>query len=399
MISTRALLVGLLAAHANGFALSLGPMDVRVRLQRQAKVYQFTGQGLTVKVGAEIVNASTQSPHAQAARIVYAGPGQWLVNWQTASGVVQQRLHSDRLVVRGLLLRANGDPAPYEVELYDSRASGADLVARMDLDRYLMGVLPAEMPLAWPVEALKAQAVAARSFAVRSALDRRERHFDIDSTITDQVYRYLDAGASRPEWRGKLERAVRETRGEVLLDGRKRVLRAFYSADCGCRTEDPRFVWGAAVDAVTSVIDPSCRERSPANWRIELSRTDVRQRLGSVLGTAPGRLKALHIAGRTPSGRVAKVIASTDEAGGARTVEIDSQSFRRIMGYDRIRSTDFSLAWTGDRLEIKGTGIGHGVGMCQSGAKTLADRGMGYREILKVYFPKAELWTDRRSKT
>jgi stage II sporulation protein D len=79
--------------------------------------------------------------------------------------------------------------------------------------------------------------------------------------------------------------------------------------------------------------------------------------------------------------------------GESRTVAMNSQEFRRVFGFDRVRSTDFSLRWLGRQLQIHGTGIGHGVGMCQTGARELAEEGMSYRDILKLYYPKANLWT------
>jgi stage II sporulation protein D len=142
------------------------------------------------------------------------------------------------------MLRLGVDPVPYNLELHENAKNGVDVIARLDLEAYLLGVLPSEMPAAWPLESLKAQAVAARSFVLRKAYERRNQAYDVDSTIIDQVYKFLHEAENHPEWSLKVQRAVRETRGEVLVDHRRRILKAFYSADCGCTTEDPKFVWG-----------------------------------------------------------------------------------------------------------------------------------------------------------
>jgi stage II sporulation protein D len=72
---------------------------------------------------------------------------------------------------------------------------------------------------------------------------------------------------------------------------------------------------------------------------------------------------------------------------------MNAQEFRKIMGFEKIRSSDFSLRWLGRQMKIEGSGLGHGVGLCQTGAKGLAIEGMNYREILKLYYPKAKLLT------
>ncbi|NJL24524.1 MAG: SpoIID/LytB domain-containing protein [Calothrix sp. SM1_5_4] len=223
------------------------------------------------------------------------------------------------------------------------------------------------------------------------------RHFDVDSTIFDQVYRFLHEAEKHPEWKAKLTRAISETRGEVLLDDRRRILKAFYSADCGCRTEDPKFVWGK-MDAFESVKDPSCKTRKPVSWSLNLERSEVRARLIAELNLPPGStLRTIQVAGRTPSGRVAQLTVAMDVEGKTRNVSLSSQEFRRIFGFQKIRSAEFSLRWLADELQIAGTGFGHGVGMCQSGAKVLAAEGKDYREILKLYYPKANLWTMKRT--
>jgi stage II sporulation protein D len=77
--------------------------------------------------------------------------------------------------------------------------------------------------------------------------------------------------------------------------------------------------------------------------------------------------------------------------GQTQNVTLNSQEFRKIFGFQRIQSTDFSLRWQADELEITGQGSGHGVGLCQRGAKTLADGGSTYRDILRTYYPRAHV--------
>lgn len=370
-------------------------IEVRVRLRKEQPSVSISGFALRITPPTRFLNIDSPAVGLARAKVTHKRKGLWLVNWE--DGSKPQRIESDQLWIKGQMLRLGIEPVPYALELHENAKSGLDVIARLDMENYLMGVLPSEMPLSWPLDALKAQAVAARSFVLRSAYERRERSFDVDSTIIDQVYKFLAEMDTHPEYKTKLIRAVRETRGEVLVDGKHRTIKAFYSADCGCQTEDPKYVWGK-VDTYESVKDPTCKTRKPSNWKVTLDRQEVRGRLLAAFGLGEdSSLRSLSIGGRTPSGRVAEVIASVSTGSRIAKMNLNSQEFRRIFGFQRVRSTDFSLRWLGDSLEINGTGIGHGVGMCQSGARSLAEEGMRYREILKLYYPNAKLWTLKRT--
>jgi stage II sporulation protein D len=108
-------------------------------------------------------------------------------------------------------------------------------------------------------------------------------------------------------------------------------------------------------------------------------------------------LKTMQVSGRTPSGRVSEVIASFDVEGKFVQAKMAAQQFRKVFGFEKIRSADFSIKWFADQLLINGTGLGHGVGLCQMGARSLADEGMDYRAILKLYYPKAKLKTRKQA--
>lgn len=372
------------AAHAQ-------TAGVRVRVQKEKPGIEVTGLGLRIS------DTSPLKPVAMVAdeRLVNAKitrndkKGVWIVRYRDSGESV--RIRSDKLNVRGQLLRVGLDPVPYDLEIHPNPKKGLDVVAKLDLETYIAGVLPSEMPASWPLEALKAQAIAARSFALRTAFERRKRYFDVDSTVMDQVYKFLHEAETQPDWKENVSRAVRETRGEILTDPRGRILKAFYSADCGCQSEDPKWVWGK-MEAFQSVKDPSCKQRKPTTWELSLSRSEVRGKLLAALELPEEtNLHALHVGARTPSGRVAEVLVSLQTGDETKRVVMNSQQFRKLIGFDRLRSTAFSLRWIGDQLLITGTGLGHGVGLCQLGARALAEEGMNYRDILKLYYPKANL--------
>src|SRR2546430_9708723 len=131
--------------------------------------------------------------------------GAWVVKWDHIKKPV--KINSERLWVRGGLLRVGLEPAPYDLEILKNAVNGLDVIARLDLEVYLQGVLPGEMPVSWPLEALKAQAVSARSYVLRQAWERRNRDYDVESTVFDQMYRFVDVD-KHPEWAEKLRQAV-----------------------------------------------------------------------------------------------------------------------------------------------------------------------------------------------
>ena len=362
--------------------------NVRVRLQHGQETIAVSALGLQIGRLTGVVDA-TLTTGLERAKIRRLPSGVWLV--KRGSARTWEPVKSETLAIRGQMVRLGVTPAPQNLELYANAKHGIDVISRMELETYLSGVLPSEMPATWPLEALKAQAVAARSFVMRTAFERRGKHFDVDSSISDQVYKFVTDVKDHPELADKIRRAIGETRGELLLDLRHRILKAFYSADCGCQSEDPKFVWGT-VDDFESVKDPSCGVQKTSTWKLSLERREVREKLVTAFGLPSGAgLRTINVGGRTPSGRVAAVVALLDVDGRARNIHIKSQEFRRIFGFERVRSTDFSLRWMADSLEVSGRGAGHGVGLCQRGAQALAIQGLDYRAILRLYYPKAKL--------
>jgi stage II sporulation protein D len=370
-------------------------IQIRLRIQRELKVVDLQGERLQISAPGTVTPIESPLTGVTNARITRKKDGKWLVRWKGVQGAPDW-IESDALVVRGQMLRVGGEEVPKDLEIHEGKA-GFDIVVNLDLETYLAGVIPSEMPASWPMEALKAQAIAARSFALRSRQDRKSQHFDVDSTVMDQVYKFLHEAEENPSIRSRINKVVQETRGQILVDGNERVVKAYYSADCGCQSEDPKFVWGT-VEAFQSVKDPSCAKRKPISWDVSLDRHDVRARLLEEFSLPKTtNLKTMQVSGRTPSGRVSEVVASFDVDGKFFQAKLPAQQFRKVFGFEKIRSADFSIKWFADQLLINGTGLGHGVGLCQMGARSLADEGMDYRAILKLYYPKAKLKTRKQA--
>ena len=285
------------------------------------------------------------------------------------------------LVVEGDELRKGTQDLPGRLVL-TSKLKGFDLVGVLPIENYLVGVLSSEMPLAWPMEALKSQAVAARSYTLALMRERRNLHYDVESTILDQVFNHVSRRLDNDKMIGKARRAVEETAGVVLLNQKSQVAKAFYHADCGGRTIGARNVWGAGEKSPV-VVDSSCPGHPRSKWSLNLTADEMRTKLLKKFDI-PGEIESLLALAPSPKDRAEKLkIRLVD--GRERTLNADE--FRAALGYSELKSTFFRVERTGDTFEFKGQGWGHGVGLCQWGSRKLAETGTGALEILKHYYP------------
>lgn len=250
------------------------------------------------------------------------------------------------------------------------------------LERYIAGVLEKEVRHDWPLEALKAQAVAARTYAIYRKSKPRDAQFDVLSDTSDQVFE------SDENHSPAIVRAVRETEGETLQFG-GRVLEAFFHSCCGGTSEDADQVWpGSHPEPLRSVHeDPYCSTCPPAHWKYRLSFRELGERLSQANLPSSG-WTAVSIVSRDASGRVEQV---TLESATRKPTPMSGITFRKILGYTNLKSTLFNITAEGEDLVFDGRGAGHGVGLCQWGAKAMAEKHKNYRDILNFYYPGAEI--------
>ena len=258
------------------------------------------------------------------------------------------------------------------------------VVEELPLEEYLEGVLPHEMDPDWPLEALKAQAVVARTFAYANMGKFRKDGFDLTADTRSQVYRGLAAVNEN------VRAAVRQTRGEVL-GWQGKILRVFYHSCCGGATEDAAMAWGGDLKEtpppLRGVKDSWCRTSPNFNWSAYFTWMDLMAAIQEKI-PLPGPLTALKISRRDRAGFVLSFIARA----GRRNVEVKSSDLRQSLGAGELRSTKIlRLARTQGGLEFRGAGSGHGVGLCQWGTKLQALKGRSYDRILRFYFPGAVL--------
>jgi len=297
-----------------------------------------------------------------------------------------------------------------EIEVFAHRDGTLSVVNVIDIESYLRGVVPLEIGPRPPadVEAVKAQAIAARTYALATGGRRADHGVDVLSTVADQVYGGVDAEDSVADF------AILETAGKVLMhDGAP--ASAYFHASCGGRTEARDEVWELGPEPyLRSVWDTPggrsdretayCAEGPHFDWTEEWSGREIEDIVGEHLpatASTPVRgpiddVRDIRIAERTPSGRVRWLAVDTD-AGEYRVFGDRVRWLLRRPGSGSIlRSSWFDLeverrGGRVRRVRAVGRGNGHGVGMCQHGALGMARRGYDFREILGHYYPGARL--------
>lgn len=323
--------------------------------------------------------------------IKYAGPNVFSLRCgrERDSGAAYVEFGAGRralgsLEIRGSSLRMNGRGYRDKIVVH-ARGAHCLVVNEVGLDHYIAGVIGREMAPSWPLEALKAQAVASRSYALHQMGASRGRDFDVESTTQDQVYEGT-AGESPSTLL-----AAETTRGEVLGFG-KEPLKAYFHANCGGATEVPGFVWGGDAKAFRPVACPyHKRERDRTKWSVKLSVGQLENALKKIAGLLPRgfrRLASLEAGAPNESRRLTDVAVSD---GAGNSVLVSANAFRNALGNTKVKSTAFKIQRGSGGYTLEGEGHGHGVGMCQVGARAMAEEGRSYAQILQFYYPLAKI--------
>ncbi len=243
---------------------------------------------------------------------------------------------------------------------------GVTAVNWVDLEAYLYGVVGGEMPASWPQEALKAQAVAARSYALYRRDRTQNQLFDVGGTTSHQVYKGLAAEAP------SVQAAVNATQGQVLTYGGQ-VIEAVFHSSSGGYTENSEDIWQRPTPYLRGVADYD-QEAPVFQWSETFSAQQFGQRIVGI-----GHLQSVATERATPRGRIVSIRLQGTQ--GSRT--LTGTELRQALG---LRSTLCSITVMGDTIRVDGRGYGHGLGMSQWGARGLATRGQNYLQILTYYY-------------
>jgi len=281
-----------------------------------------------------------------------------------------------------------GDAAPIAKEIVapggvwvgEQRRGMPPLRAYMTMEEYVAAALAGEGGDLRSPEALKAMAVAVRTYAVRFRGRHRSEGFDLCDTTHCQRLR-PDAVNAR------LVQAAHETAGQLLWHEGAPAY-AYYSQDCAGTAEAAANVWpDQAHSYLISVKDSFCVRHGRSGWQFTTSPVALQGALEKAGLRAPDQISDIEVSARTESGRAREIVLR----GGGAEVRIAATSLRfaidRSLGWDSLRSTLFDVRREGDKFIFRGYGSGHGVGLCQKGAGVMAFEGRSYRDILAFYYP------------
>lgn len=248
------------------------------------------------------------------------------------------------------------------------------VVNHVGLEEYLYGVLPLEISPSWPEPALKAQAVAARTYALYHMAKRENEIYDVFSTTSSQVFGGKDAE------RRATVKAVDMTRG-LVLGYDKKIALTLYHANSGGETEKAENVWGSPLPYLSSIRDEFSMNKPGFDWEKNIALDELQQRMQQ-FGLPAGALQAIEPLERAVSGRIKKLkISQADQS-----FYLSGNSFRLIVGPGKVKSANFEVRRKKNKFVFKGKGYGHGVGMSQWGAYGMAKAGYDYKKILQFYY-------------
>ncbi len=352
-------------------------------MRGETKIAEFKSGSETVVDSATITNKSR----------IYKSDGEY---WFEADDllIVEGRKY------RGVIKIVNGGLLRRDAPRNDS---GINIINELELEDYLRSVVASEMPSRWPLEALKAQAVCARTYTLATL----KRKPVLKSGVADQMY----LGYDKED--GKVDKAVKATQGEVLKDSHGNYIDAYYSSSAGNYTASVADTWGLSPRPSLIAVDDDASGSSYKSWTREFSDAELTEKLAD-LKLNP--IEEIEVFQRSIEGRATKLqlrgrstdIITNDDAGKphwrkssnhiwADTETKPTKIQTRYLSGEELRhklglpSTNFRLSHEGERYRFSGTGYGHGIGMTQYGAKNMAEDGASYQQILQHYYLQAKI--------
>lgn len=302
------------------------------------------------------------------------------IRWQAGAFLVgREKLRGDVLTIRPSgagELALDGRRYRGALELRH-KSGGLTAVNIVPVDDYLRSVVPEEMPVDWPAEAIKAQSVAARSFALASRGRHASEGYDLCTTTHCQLYTGTAAEKSASN------AAIKATRGEVLTYGGKPI-EALFHTDSGGMTENSEAVWGSHVPYLRAAKDTPAKTMP---WTKTISRADLERKLAAK-GHDIGKVRSVALSplaiGRAAKDRTASGRVKTMTVKGTKgTATLSGTTWRSLLG---LKSTLFDAKLAKDMVTFTGYGFGHGLGISQWGAERMAAKGKSYADILHHYY-------------
>lgn len=325
--------------------------------------------------------------------------------FQGGTILVEPKEKGDKIIISSLK-RGYGVPSYRgKMELY-STSKGVAVINELLLEEYLYAVVPSEMPSSYELEALKAQAVCARSYATKQTrgYSYPEYNAHVDDSTAFQVY-----GNSKEQER--TIQAVSETAGEKVWHGEEVATTYYFSTSCGETTNME--AWGTKPNEKNSYLcsvkvankDGAYEKNLPWHkWTAKINQKVLSRLISANTRTDIGELKNVEVTKRGPGNVALQIVASGDK--GSVTVDtenkirralggsgywIEKQDGKAVKSGELLPSAFFTIKKNGEEYVIQGGGYGHGIGMSQNGANEMAKEGKTYKEILETFYHQIEV--------
>ena len=257
------------------------------------------------------------------------------------------------------------------------------VVNLIEVEDYIKGVLYHEISPVWPIEIIKAQAVIARTYALYQAMNSKDKEFDVTSDIYSQVY----GGRTSEKYRTNI--GVDSTKGEYLTY-QGQIFPAYYHATCGGKTENAANLWNIDIVPLRGVECGYCSESPHIRWDSHIPLSKIKEDLANN-GYKVGEINDISILERNSSGRISRLKIIYSGSSGDESLVISGKDFRQALGPNIIKSTNFNIKIIDSVAYFYGLGWGHGVGFCQWGGKSMAEKGFKYDKIIEYYYPGAKI--------
>lgn len=264
----------------------------------------------------------------------------------------------------------------------------------LSLEDYVLGVMRAEATVETEPEALKALAITVRTYALKNSGRHATEGYDFCSTTHCQRFAGTESSFNATT-RSRLFEAVRATEGQVLLGDRGQPIDSYFGASCGGETANIRDLWGVTpVSYLRGVRDEYCDSGPHAKWTDTISRADLLRAMKSDSRSDVGnRLDQVLVSKRDETGRAEFITLE-----GEHRKSVRGWDFKiivgRVLGWNILKSSRFEVGHSGSNFIFRGSGFGHGLGLCQEGAHVMAARGASYQRILDKYFPGTSIKRD-----
>jgi stage II sporulation protein D (peptidoglycan lytic transglycosylase) len=367
-----------------GVTPARGAEPIRVQVGDGLRAVEVAAPDLVTVLDAGTRRALFGIPGGRPIRVMATAGGGMEATWGVGGTVERRRLAMAgvRFETRRVGLRVGTRDYGGALEVW--RNDGLLLVNELPLEEYIAGTVRAEAPERWPADALRALAVVARTFAVFHQQKNAGRPYHLVAGNQHQNFAGRIAEDS-PAWD-----AARSTTGQVLT-WQGIVFPAFYHSDSGGYTEPPQSIFsGEGIPPLPGVRDEFSTDSPNYSWATTLALSVVGERLRQG-GVEVGDVRGINVLERSVSLRVVRLAVEHTRG----TTILKGTDFRRLVGYDVLKSTLFVPVVVDGAVRFEGRGWGHGAGLSQFGAKGMAERGYAYPQILAYFYPGSALSTLR----